>query len=66
MIRHKYKAVNLQELKSTLRYNCSPSRNENSWYVIGPDINNRLCHCATCSCEVSAKRYAETLNKNLK
>lgn len=66
MIKQHYKAVDINELRAKLGRNCSPSKNEKAWYVIGPDINDRLCHCATCPCELTAKRYAETINKNFK
>lgn len=67
MTKKLYEAVNVQRLKAIFSNQCSPDlQNEKAWYVIGPDINKKTAHVATCPCELSAKQYADTLNKNFK
>jgi hypothetical protein len=60
----KYRAVTATELIATLGTQCSPCRRSPSpGYVIGPDINGRLCHCATCSTLGEAQAKVDKLNK---
>jgi hypothetical protein len=60
----KYKAVSKDELIAELGRMCSPEfGREQTAYVIGPDINGRLCHVATCKGGiVEAQLRAEKLN----
>jgi len=57
----KFKAVTKAELVRILGNECSPDYNC-AGYVIGPDINGRLCQVASCTYFNEAKRYAEQLN----
>lgn len=56
-----YRAVTGLELVSILGSNCSPMSSRQG-YVIGPDINDRLCHIATCFTLTEAKQKADELN----
>lgn len=56
-----YRAVRTDELIATLK-TCSPDYLHEG-YVIGPDINGRLCHVASCLSYSDALRYAEQLNE---
>lgn len=58
----KYRAVDLHELRAVLGDQCSPDPSRAA-YVIGPDINGRLCHCASCRTMAEAKALAEKMNK---
>ena len=58
----KYKAIaTSHELREILGAQCSPMQGRS--YVIGPDINNRLCHVATCYSHGDAIRRARELNR---
>ena len=59
---NKYKAVDVTELRNKLGNQCSPQRGKDG-YVIGPDVNGRICHCATCGTFAEAKRIAHRLNE---
>lgn len=65
MIRIYYQAVTAEKMKNILGNNCSVDSSREG-YVIGPDINNRLCHVASCVTFQEALKYADTLNKNTK
>jgi len=56
-----YTAVNTQSLKEILGNQCSPM--PGAWYVVGPDVNGRLCHVATCKGEHEARQCAERMNR---
>jgi len=59
----KYRAVSKDELIAELGRMCSPEFGREQAYVIGPDINGRLCHIATCKGGiVEAQLRAEKLN----
>lgn len=60
----KFKAVTADELKARLGNECSPSVGRKG-YVIGPDANGRLCHCATHLTYKDALKHAAQLNENL-
>lgn len=60
---NQYKAVNTEELKSILGIHCSPMRGRDG-YVIGPDINGRLCHCSTHFTLAEARQKADELNSS--
>jgi hypothetical protein len=64
----KYKAVTRDELIAELGNCCSPDNNrDKTAYVIGPDLNGRLCHIATCKGGiVEAQLRAEKLNSETK
>jgi hypothetical protein len=62
MEKHKYKAVTCNEMRGILGASCSPDKTRNG-YVIGPDINNRLCHVASCHSLGDAVQRANKLNK---
>lgn len=57
-----YRAVNTRELVEILGRQCSPDKNRFG-YVIGPDINGRICHNASCSSMAEAKRLAARYNR---
>jgi hypothetical protein len=59
----KYEAVTKEDLVKRLGYQCSPMAHREG-YVIGPDINGRLCHCATCFSMKEAKEKAEIMNNH--
>ena len=58
----KYEAVTAEQLVNRLGTGCSPMRNKDG-YVIGPDINGRLCHCSTHDTLQSAQKKADELNE---
>lgn len=58
----KYQAVNVSELRQRLGAQCSPDPHRNG-YVIGPDVNGRLCHVASCFSMAEARRRAYQMNK---
>jgi len=59
----KYKAVTKDQLIAELGNTCSPAGRDQTAYVIGPDVNGRLCHIATCKGGiVEAQLRAEKLN----
>ena len=62
MVRLKYRAVNRAELVRLLGSQCSPIATKEG-YVVGPDMNNRLCHCMTMNTLSVASREANKLNK---
>jgi hypothetical protein len=63
----KYKAVSKDQLIAELGKTCSPDAREQTAYVIGPDVNGRLCHVATCKGGiVEAQARAEKLNSETK
>ena len=57
----KYEAVDRDQLVRRLGRMCSPDRSREG-YVIGPDINGRICHVASCISMYDAKRKACELN----
>ncbi len=57
----KYEAVDTNELVRRLGRGCSPMADRKG-YVIGPDINGRLCHIATCFTLAEAKERAAKAN----
>lgn len=57
----KYEAVTRGELVRRLAGQCSPDPRRNG-YVIGPDINGRLCHVATCFSMSEARLKAKLYN----
>ena len=59
---NKYEAVTVTELRARTGGNCSPMKGRDG-YVIGPDINGRVCHVATCFSMAEAQRKAKKLNK---
>jgi len=61
----KYHAVDTATLRQVLGNQCSPMRGRDG-YVIGPDVNGRLCHCATCFSIGEAKRHIEQINNGKK
>jgi len=63
MNKPKYEAVDVVELRQRLGGQCSPTRGGGGGYVIGPDVNGRLCHCATCFTLGEARRLAEEYNR---
>lgn len=60
-----YKAVNVNELRQILKNDCSPDSSRHG-YVIGPDVDGRLCHVASCYTMAEAEQLAEKMNANLK
>lgn len=60
--KNKYRAVDVVELTRTLGTQCSPMTNREG-YVIGPDINGRICHIATCFSMSEARRLAHRYNE---
>jgi hypothetical protein len=56
-----FRAVDRAELIATLGDQCSPV-DDDRFYVIGPDVNGRLCHCATCRGMYEARVTAHKLN----
>jgi hypothetical protein len=61
----KYQAVNRDQLVEILGKTCSPMPSRNG-YVIGPDLNGRLCHCSTHFTMAEAKHHADKLNQDIK
>lgn len=59
--RAQYEAVTREQLVTRLGSMCSPMRDRHG-YVIGPDINGRICHCATCFSLGEARQHAAKLN----
>lgn len=58
-----FRAVTIDELIKLLGSQCSPSsRYLNAGYVIGPDINGRISHVATCSSLGEAQARANLAN----
>lgn len=57
----RYEAVDVETLRNRLGRMCSPDRTREG-YVIGPDINGRICHVASCTSMYDAKRKACQLN----
>ena len=57
----KYEGLNREELVARLGSQCSPMPTKEG-YVIGPDVNGRICHIATCDSKGAAQEYAEELN----
>lgn len=58
----KYEAVNRKQLVERLGGQCSPDWRRDG-YVIGPDVNGRLCHVASCFFYCEAVSLANRLNK---
>jgi hypothetical protein len=60
-----FKAVTKEQLIALLGRQCSPDySNNNTAYVIGPDLSGRICHIATCKGGiVEAQQHADKLNK---
>lgn len=65
----KYRAVTREELVSALGTQCSPMSSDRrprdgtpEGYVIGPDVNGRLCHIATCFTLAEAQQRADESN----
>lgn len=56
-----YEAVTKDELVERLGRQCSPMEKREG-YVIGPDVNGRLCHIATCFGISEARKLATKLN----
>lgn len=64
-VRNPYEAVTVDQLVARLGSMCSPAndrRGNMAGYVIGPDINGRICHCATCFSIGEARQHAAKLN----
>ncbi len=60
-----FKAVTKGQLIALLGRECSPERQEQTAYVIGPDLSGRICHIATCKGGiVEAQQHADKLNKD--
>ncbi|MGI9569613.1 MAG: hypothetical protein ACR2PH_07740 [Desulfobulbia bacterium] len=61
-MKHKYQVVDTETLIAKLGSQCSPIRG--AYYVIGPDINGRLCHVSTHQFgNASAIQKAKELNE---
>lgn len=56
-----FRAVDLSGLRAALGDQCSPDPGR-SGYVIGPDINGRLCHVASCRSVADAIERARSMN----
>ena len=56
-----YEAVNEEQLKARLGNNCSPGFDRHG-YLIGPDVNGRLCHIGSYYSLGEAQRAAKSLN----
>lgn len=61
----KYEAVTREELVRRLGRQCSPMSTRDG-YVIGPTMDGRLAHCATCLSFAEAKKLAERWNARIK
>jgi hypothetical protein len=57
----RYEAVTMAELIRRLGRECSPDAGR-AGYVIGPDVNGRLCHVASCRSIREARERADKLN----
>lgn len=57
----KYEAVTMGDLVRRLGQQCSPMADRQG-YVIGPDVNGRICHVATCFTLAEARERADRLN----
>lgn len=58
----KYIAVTTDQLRAKLGRQCSPMADRKG-YVIGPDINGRICHCSTHLTLAYAQQKADKLNR---
>ncbi len=61
MVVMKYEGVSKEEIMQRLGRQCSP-KHEGGGYVIGPDIDGRLCHCSTHDSVGEAQAKARSLN----
>jgi len=57
-----YEAVSADELVRRLGGGCSPMHGREG-YVIGPDVNGRICHIATCFTLHEAQIRAAAMNE---
>jgi len=57
-----YEAVTAREMVYRLGSQCSPMSGK-AGYVVGPDINGRICHLITCTTLAEARERADRLNK---
>lgn len=57
----RYEAVTAQQLMARLGNQCSPMRDRQG-YVIGPDIEGRICHIASCFSMHEAQEAASRMN----
>lgn len=57
-----YKAVDVYELRDVLGTKCSPGFGRTG-FVIGPDVNGRICHVASCFYLHEAKALAARYNE---
>ena len=58
----RYVGVTREQLQARLGRQCSPMRDRDG-YVIGPDVNGRICHCSTHWTLGEAQAKARELNE---
>lgn len=61
-----YKGVNRDELKQATGYCPSITYEKYQGFVIGPDVQGRLVHVASCLTLHKAKEYAKRMNETVK